>query len=471
MLGIDGLSVVTVIHLIIAVPLCGHVLLRKDQEPVAVGWIALILLSPFVGSALYGLFGINRLERKARKLRGQADIAAGKIATLSASVDRTKTDPRILRIAVSVTDLPFVAGNSVEPLVNGDQAYPAMLAAIANAKESIALSTYIFDSDATGQNFVTALSQAVQRGVAVYVLVDDVGLHYSPRAIDRDLVAGGVKVARFIPPTLRFLRFFNLRNHRKILVADGEVGFIGGMNIRHGNMIAAATRHPVQDIHFRVRGPVLDQLSALFEEDWHFATGTEIELPQWAQDTPAPAASAARLVPDGPDHRSETLQWLLLGALAVSQRRIRIMTPYFIPNGQLVSALAIAAMRGVDVEILIPEKTNIPFVGWAMAANFERLMTHGVKIYLNPPPFDHSKLMVVDGNWVLVGSTNWDQRSLRLNFEANLECHDASLADALEKYFDRKKACSKAVSLAAVQAAPLWIRLRNNFVRLFGPYL
>jgi len=463
------LSLVTILHLLIALPLCGHVLLRKEHEPVAFAWIALILLSPFVGSALYGLFGINRVERKARKLR--ADTAKRRLAAAGAPAEMGHGDPRILRIAGSVTDLPFLSGNRVVPLVNGDAAFPAMLQAIAAAKTSIALSTYIFDSDPTGQTFVAALSAAAARGVTVRVLVDEVGLLYSARAVDRDLRAGGVATARFIPRQLRFLRMFNLRNHRKIMVIDGTVGFIGGMNIRHGNVLAARPRWPIQDIHFQVEGPVLDQMSALFEEDWLFAAEEDIELPRWPETAPAPGAIQARLVPDGPDHRADTLQWLFLGAIGISQRRIRIMTPYFIPNGTLVSALCVAAMRGVDVEIVVPERVNIPFVGWAMAANFERLLTSGVKIYLNPPPFDHSKLMVVDGHWSLVGSTNWDQRSLRLNFEANLECLDAAFAAELEGYVEAKKTLSRQVMLSAVKAAPLYVRLRNNFMRLFGPYL
>jgi len=462
-----GLSLATILHLIIALPLCGHVLLRKEQEPVAFAWIALILLSPFVGSGLYALFGINRVERTARKLRGRGAPAKWRTAPELGEAP----DARILRIAESVNDLPFLPGNRVSPLIDGDAAYPAMLQAITEAKISVVLSTYIFDSDAAGQAFVAALTAAARRGVRVRVMVDDVGLLYSDRAVDRDLRQGGVETARFIPREIKFLRLFNLRNHRKIMVVDGAVGFIGGMNIRQGHVLKAARRGLIQDIHFQVEGPVLDQLSALFEEDWQFATEQEIELPRSLEGTSAPGAVTARLVPDGPDHRSDTLQWLLLGALATAQRSVRVMTPYFIPNGLLVSALAVAAMRGVEVEIIVPERSNIPFLGWATAANFERLMIHGVKIHLNPPPFDHSKVMVVDGAWSLVGSANWDQRSLRLNFEANLECLDAGLGAELEAYMAAKKARSRQVSLDAVKAAPLYVRLRNNFIRLFGPYL
>jgi cardiolipin synthase len=473
MLGSD-ISLATVLHLAIALPLCGHVLLRKEQEPVAVGWIALILLSPFVGSALYWLFGINRVERRARRLRGQPDRptlwARREDSTAAAGADTTQ-EGRRLRLAGSVSEFPFLAHNRIEPLLNGDAAYPAMLAAIDEARTSIALSVYIFDDDPTGRRFVEALSRAVARGVAVRVLVDDVGLRYSDKTIDQALQHNGVRLARFIPRSFKFLPILNLRNHRKIMVVDGAVGFIGGMNIRHSNVLAAGVADAVQDIHFRVQGPVLDQMSVLFEEDWQFAAEEEIALPRTVSPRAPVGSTSARLVPDGPDHRVDTLQWLIMGMLALSQKRVRIMTPYFIPNGSVMSALTVAAMRGVDIEVVVPEKTNLPFVGWAMAANFERLLTHGIKIFLNPPPFDHSKLMVVDGDWVLLGSANWDQRSLRLNFEANLECHDAELGARLEAYVESKKTLGREISLAAVKAAPLTVRLRNNFVRLFGPYL
>ncbi|MDX2145454.1 MAG: phospholipase D-like domain-containing protein [Rhodospirillaceae bacterium] len=466
----SDLSLATVLHLVIALPLCGHVLLRKDQEPVAVGWIALILLSPFIGSGLYWLFGINRVERRARRLRERPDVPVIAAAPAMPS-SGAAADPRYLRLAGSVSELPFLPGNTIEPLVNGDEAYPAMLDAIKKAQRSVALSVYIFDDDPTGRKFVEALAEAVKRGVAVRVLIDDVGLRYSVAAIDAALEKAGVRTARFMPRTFRFLPFLNLRNHRKIMVVDGEVGFIGGMNIRHGNVVVAGQPEAVQDIHFRVRGPVVDQMTGLFEEDWHFAADEEVTLPRTARPAAAVGAVTARVVPDGPDHRVDTLQWLILGMLAMSQKRVRIMTPYFIPNGILLSALAVAAMRGVEIEVVVPERTNLPFVGWAMAANFERLLAQGVKIHLNPPPFDHSKLMVVDGQWTLLGSANWDQRSLRLNFEANLECLDEGLGAILEAYIQSKISLGREISLAAVRAAPLWVRLRNNFVRLFGPYL
>ena len=473
-LEFGGLSIVTILHLVIAFPLCGHILLTKESEPVAIGWIALVLLSPFVGSGLYWLFGVNRIARVARKLRkGERHPAMPRITDSPSPVlaNVSEQSQEIFRFARSIHNSQFLSGNQVKPLINGDAAYPSMLEAINKATESIALSVYIFDHDETGLQFVDALVAAYGRGVAVRVLLDDVGLRYSPRPVDRKLRRAGIMTVRFIPRRLKYLPFLNLRNHRKFMVVDGCTSFVGGMNIGHGNVLLANPRRPVQDIHFRVTGPVIGQLNALFEEDWLFAAGEDISLPSWRPGTEKEGTVLSRLVPDGPDDYFEKLQWVILGALAFSRKSVRIMTPYFLPNDVIASGLIVAALRGVNVEVIVPRDLNIPLINWAMTAKFQRLLEHGVKIFRGPPPFEHSKVLVVDGLWSLVGSTNWDQRSLRLNFEANLECYDPALGAELEAYFAEKKASAAPVDLMRLKRKPLAARLRNSVVRLLSPYL
>jgi cardiolipin synthase len=346
-----------------------------------------------------------------------------------------------------------------------------MLKAIAEAEESVALSSYIFDYDPAGIRFVEALTAAHRRGVAVRVLLDQFGELYSRRSIRRELRAAGLRAEDFMSGRLRNLPFLNLRNHRKIMVVDGRVGFIGGMNIRHGNCLTENPKSPVQDIHFQLRGPVLDQLNAVFEGDWHFATGEDLRLPP-CKETAIPGASTVACVfTIGPDHEIDKLQWLLLGALSLARSRVVIMTPYFLPSETLASALMVAAMRGLDVEVLLPQRSNIFGLDWGMAAKWAPLVMHGVKVYLTKPPFDHSKVMVVDGTWVMVGSTNWDQRSLRLNFEADLETHDPALAAEMEAYAAHRRVGAHLVARREVMKTSLPLRLRNNFVRLFAPYL
>ncbi|MDX2221850.1 MAG: phospholipase D-like domain-containing protein, partial [Rhodospirillaceae bacterium] len=432
MTAFDGISILAVLHLALAVPLAVHALLTKPQEAAAVGWIALVLLSPFAGSALYLLFGINRIERRARRLRRHGGVfqpmpVPAAIPGLDAP---TSVERALFRATSAVQDLPLTPGNSVEPLVDGDQAFPAMLAAIDRATESVALSAYIFDHDTVGERFAEALGRAHARGVAVRVLIDDLGQLYSRKAIAPDLVRRGITVAKFIPRNPKFIALINLRNHRKMLIVDGREAFIGGMNIRHGHVISDNPRHPVRDIHFRVVGPVIDQMSEVFVEDWQFAAGAEIALPLWRPEFAVPASgpTLARLVPDGPDYHFEKLLWVIMGAIGASASSILIMTPYFLPPLSLANALMVAAQRGIAVDVVLPARSNVFFMDWAMQANFEVLLDRGVRIHHSPAPFDHSKVLVVDRTWCLIGSTNWDQRSLRLNFEANLECFDAVLA-------------------------------------------
>jgi cardiolipin synthase len=465
-------SVVLILHIAIAVPLCLHILLTK-QENAAIAWIGFVLVSPFVGAFLYWLFGINRVSRRARRYRrGRRADAPPDLTTHEMPFKGLPTSQQrqLFQFARSVHTMPYLGGNHVVPLVNAENAYPNMLAAIDEAKRTIVLSVYIFDCDEIGLKFIDALVAAHRRGVIVRVLLDEIGSGKRTKPADMLLSAAGISTARFIPQNLKFFPLINLRNHRKIMVVDGRLGFIGGMNICLS--YAAQKDEEIRDLHFRVSGPVIGQLNAIFEEDWKFAKDEAIELPL----LPTPSEKLddpiyARAIPDGPDEASQRTQWIMVGALAVAQKSVHVLTPYFLPNDILTNALCVAAMRGVSVQVVVPSRTDIPLVDWAMEAKFQYLLEHGVKIYRSPPPFDHTKLMLVDAVWTLVGSSNWDQRSLRLNFEANLECYDNALAQDLETHFDSIKKIAKAVAVSDLVQSPLQIRLRNNFARLFSPYL
>ena len=303
----------------------------------------------------------------------------------------------------------------------------------------------------------------------MHVLVDEIGSGSKSRAADKRLAAAGIATARFIPQKIKFLPVVNLRNHRKIMMIDGKVGFIGGANITRNY---DASKAYVRDLHFRVSGPVLEQMNSIFEEDWRFASGEEIRLPMHHGD---PATNTlpqyARVVPDGPDNAFQRTLWILLGALALSQKSVHILTPYFLPNDVLTHALSVCAFRGVDVRVVIPAKSDIRTVDWAMRAKFQEVLEHGIKIYMGAKPFDHSKLLVVDDNWIMAGSSNWDQRSLRLNFEANLECYDVEVAQQLGAHFRAMQDNATLVSLKSVLSVSRLVRLRNNLARLFTPYL
>ncbi len=312
----------------------------------------------------------------------------------------------------------------------------------------------------------------MQRGVQVRVLIDATGTRYSWPSILGELRQRHIPHARFLRTfPLRRMLEMNLRNHRKILVVDGKIGFTGGMNLRVGHWLAKNPKRPVRDLHFQLAGPVVTHLQEAFAEDWCFTTGESLRGANWfpAQENAGPIV--ARGITDGPDEDFDKLRWAILAALAAAKTSVRVATPYFLPDATIISALNLAAMRGVTVDILLPAKSNLPFVDWASTALWWQLLERGCRLWLSPPPFDHSKVFVVDDVWSSIGSMNWDARSLRLNFEFNVECYDAALARELSEWFDAQRQNSRPISLAEVDARSLPIRLRDNAARLFSPFL
>ncbi|HSW32711.1 MAG TPA: cardiolipin synthase [Steroidobacteraceae bacterium] len=454
--------------------------LRKRQVPTIIGWVGLAWLAPIVGALAYFLFGINRIRRSARALDLKRDSGTSPAAQFGSSLTVTAdafaaAHPAFVglaRLGERTTGNPLLDGHSVEPLLDGDVAYPAMLAAIDAARASVTLVSYIFDNDAAGQAFLDALVRARARGIETRVLIDDVGSRYTKPTMVRRLRDAGVPVAAFLPTRVpRLYQYANLRMHRKILVIDGQVGFTGGMNIRAGHWLTRAPAHPVRCVHFRVDGPVVADMQRAFVDDWAFETGERLEGERWFAPVGRHGPVAARGVPDGPDADIDNILEILLGALSVATRRARIVTPYFLPDSEVLRALHVAALRGVDVEIVLPGRSNVPLMDWAMTPQLPELIEKGCRIYFAPPPFDHSKLFVVDGAWSLIGSTNWDARSLRLNFEYNLECYDRDLAAAIDAIIDAKIAVSRPVVRDELLALPYAVRLRNGVARLFSPYL
>ena len=478
----DGLwgYVLGALTLCLAAVASGHALLYKRDSRAAALWVALIWFVPLIGAFLYFVMGINRMRRRGIPAATDAEHCrfAPSAAPCSAEEldghlpDGSKHLAALARVVNGVVARPLLPGNRLQPLINGDEAFPEMLHAIAGATRSISLSTYIFDHDEIGLTFARALGDAVRRGVAVRVLIDATGTRYSFPTILPSLQREGVRFARFLPtfPLWRLVSL-NLRNHRKILVVDGRIGFTGGMNLRQGHQLKLNPPHPVQDIQFRVEGPVVSELQEVFAEDWLFTAGETLRGEEWFPALEAQGPVIARGIADGPDEDFEKLRWTILGALSAARCSVRVVTPYFLPDPAIISALNLAAMRGVTVEIILPSMSNLPFITWASRAHWWQMLKYGCRIWLTPPPFDHSKIMLVDGCWSLVGSANWDPRSLRLNFELNLECYDCQLARSLETIVEEKMASAHGVTLKEVDSRNLPARLRDGIARLLTPYL
>ncbi len=444
-----------------------HALLHKRRPQSAAAWVGLCLLVPGLGALLYFLFGINRARRRAGKLRSRwvelpAQSGAG---TPEAAVPAGLVE--LAHIGDAVSDTPLRPGNAVEALHNGEAAYPAMLEAIDAATTSVDLSSYIFDRDVTGRRFVDALEAAQQRGAEVRVLVDGLGALYSFPPITGLLRKRGVRAARFLPPRLVPPSIhINLRTHHKLLVVDRALAFTGGMNIGDRHLAAS---QGCSDVHFRVSGPIVSDLGDVFLRDWEFATGETVSV---EAPTPSMAGSTrARVVLSGPDENLGAIQTILLGAISASRREIQIMTPYFLPPREMIGSLQSAALRGVDVTVILPERNNLPPVQWASRNMLWELLERGVRVLYQPPPFSHSKLFVVDRHYAQVGSANLDPRSLRLNFELNLELYGERFAGSLADHFDAVAAGARVLSLAELDARTFPVRLRDGLAWLMTPYL
>lgn len=454
-------------HIVIAAGVTVHVLLNKRNVGTSISWMGIAWLSPFIGGILYYALGVNRVKRRALRLRRSRSRAFLAEEVAPDAPDAGPLTP--LEYAIGrLTGLDAEADNRIDLMRNGDGAYPAMLAAIDAAEKSVGLVSYIFRDDQAGRPFIEALIRAHRRGVQVRVLIDGIGGGYFWSGTYDRLRQAGVPVDRFLHSYVPWKTpFLNLRNHRKLLVIDGRIAFTGGLNIGHENLLATKPDHPVRDTHFRVEGPVVEQLVEAFADDWLYETGEKLLDKAWFPELEPVGGAVARVITSGPDEEMEQIEFAILHAISCARRSIRIVTPYFLPPDMLITALGLAAMRGIDVEILVPEHSNHRVLDWARRVPLRNLLEAGCRVTLLPPPFDHSKLMSIDGAWSLIGSANWDIRSFRLNFELNVEIQDEAFARTLAE----ATPAGRALTLQEIEGDPLLLRLRNNAARLLQPYL
>ncbi len=460
LLSENGTWLFTAGHVLGAAIACIHVLLKKKESRSAQVWLIICIFIPYLGPFSYFLFGINRIETRARKLREPVDEF---VATTAPEV----FEHRFALVGRRVVQQPARSGNSVRALENGESAYPAMLHAIEQAHSFVYLSSYIFSNDHIGHSFVSALAAAMRRGVEVRVLVDAIGEWYSLPRIKREMARAGIPYRRFLPPRwFPPFGYVNLRSHRKLLVADGRVAFTGGMNIGERHVMDRFGRRHADDVHFELRGPVVEDLVGVFIDDWQFAANEllEPELPKLDRV----GDCWCRVVPDGPNEDLDKLASVLQGAIANAEHSVSIMTPYFLPERDLLVGLQTAAMRGVDVRVVIPERSNLPYVDWATRHVLSELTRKGVRVFTRQP-FSHAKLFSADDRYALIGTANLDPRSLRLNFELGVEVFDEEFAAGVGRLI--RSDDDPEIDTAELQARSLPRRLRDATFALFTPYL
>lgn len=457
---------VPLIHLVLAAGVTVHVLLTKREAGSSVAWIGLSWLAPILGSVLYLLLGINRVRRRAQNLRRPRPVPRGERSAKARSDHLAALE----RAGQRITGRSAEDGNAITILHNGDAAYPQMLAAIEAATQTLALSSYIFRADAAGNPFIEALIRAKRRGVEVRVLIDGYGGGYFTSSTYHRLHRAGVPAARFLHSTLPWrMPFLNLRSHKKILGIDGRTVFTGGLNIGAENLTRTHPPHPVFDTHFKFEGPVVAQLIDVFAADWQFATQERLAGDGWFPALAAVGKSTARVVTSGPDNDLEKIEFMILQALSCARTSIKIMTPYFLPDERIITALSLAAYRGVEVDLVLPEHSNHPTVDWGSRVQMGPLLKAGCRVWTYPAPFNHSKLMSIDDLWALVGSANWDVRSFRLNFELDLEVYHSGVVKEIDALITAHQ--SARLSATALEGRPLPLRLRDGAARLLVPYL
>ena len=447
----------------------------------ATAWVFALATLPLFALPLYWVLGRFKFTDYLTALRGFDAEIAGQLeqATegplrpflVSNGTPDNERGAGEMRAFDEMATLPFTSGNDVELLVDGEATFEALFAAIDAAEDYVLTQFYIVHDDAIGTRYQEHLIRAAARGVRVLFLYDSVGSWKLPRRYKRDLEAAGVCLCPFTGPRnwLKKLRL-NFRNHRKITVVDGRVGFVGGLNVGDEYLGRDESIGPWRDTHLRVEGPVVQGLQLSFARDWFYGTREQIEDLRWAPEA-AEADRTALVLASGPADDLETCGLLYTHAIESAEERVWIATPYFVPDGRVLGALQLAALRGVDVRVLMPRTSDSVLFKWIPYAYLPDVERAGVKVYLYEPGFMHQKVALVDRDFAVVGTANFDNRSFRLNFEASVVAQDAGVCDAVAAMLEADLARSTRITREDLETKPFAFRFAANATRLLAPVL
>jgi cardiolipin synthase len=487
----EWVSIGTGAHLLASGTATWHLLRRPRESSVAVLWLLILWLFPAIGVAAYLCFGINRVpaqawrRRNARETFLESRTDAERPAVYWKALPPAVAADRIPEIARAVSrsldslipDYPLLGGNQFDLLRCGDEAYPAMLEAIAGARHHVHLQSFILANDSVGREFLSALLERARAGVEVRILYDRFGSTHAVvsgflrpwRRRDPRMRLGGWSQASLLRRQFQL----HLRNHRKTMIVDGTTAFTGGINLGEANR-SAPGRPALRDLHFRARGPVVRELQHAFLSDWFFMTGEPPERLLCAGHfPPAPdgAGAAARIIPGGPDRAQDLIADSLFACIRVARRQVLAITPYLIPPRDLLRALRIAALEGIEVRLVVPRVNNHWYAGYAGAALYDELLEAGVRIHERRPPFLHTKALVVDDELTVVGTANLDTRSLSLNYETNLLVADAGFAGRVKQQIWEELGASRELTLETWRKRPAARRVLENACNLLAPVL
>ena len=457
----------------------GYIIMQRRSPVATLGWIIALTLMPIVGLVAYRIFGPRRVVRqRLRRMRGRARLGSQqeRLALREEYPDAPDWAIQHSRLIEQASGIPMSSAHGVTILHNGVQKMTSLLEAIAQARDHIHLEYYIFEPDRSGTRLRDALLERLRDGVKVRLLVDAVGSPLlAKRRRQREFLGEftrlGGEFAVFHPARLaRWKPLVNLRTHRKIVIVDGVVGFTGGINITE-NGFEDLRSDAFRDTHVRLEGPVVRWLQFVFLEDWVYARG-ERDRAALSTDLIAstePGTTAVQVVASGPDSNGEAIHRSMIDIIHTARRRVWLTTPYFVPTEGALYALTDAAMRGVDVKLLVPRKGDSRLVTAAARSYFDELIDAGVKVFEYQPCMLHAKTIVVDDLYAQVGTANYDHRSFRLNFEVGVAVFDGGVNAQLADHFERDLGDSKIVPKRKQLAFPT--RLGHAVARLFSPIL
>ena len=441
----------------------------------AIAWAVSLNTMPYVAVPAYWIFG--RSEFNGYVLTRMADLAEVESIRedlrkqfAKISVPEEEKDS-LIHFYEQLTSLPFSRGNEVELLIDGEATFDSIFRAIEEAEDYVLIQFYIVRGDGLGNRLRELLERKAKEGVRVYFLYDEIGSYQLSPGYLQSLRSAGVKVSAFHSTRGVANRFqINFRNHRKIVVVDGDVGFVGGHNVGDEYLGLDPKMSPWRDTHARVAGPAVTMIQVPFVEDWHWATDELILDLDWvieAEDVPGDAAAGC--LPTGPADGVETCAMFFLEAIHSARERLWIASPYFVPDEQTVTALQMAAIRGVDVRVLIPENPDSNLVYWSSFSYLPETEKAGVKIYRYQPGFLHQKVLLVDDEIAAVGTANFDNRSFRLNFEVTLVVKDKTFNEDVAAMLEEDFSRSRLTSAADMTERNFFFRLRSHIARLMAP--
>jgi cardiolipin synthase len=464
-----SLGALDVLVLLVVIP---YILLTKKEPTTAVAWVLFVLLVPLFGSLIFWLFGYNYLLNRVKHERRQRPLFRERHSATPAASGGPPDEPELGRVARRLNAFPARAGNAVTLYHGTADAYAAMLAAVEGARNHLHLEFFIFRSDETGLRLLDLLTRKAKEGVRVRLLYDAMGsVHLKQRALAPLREAGGEAFA-FLPLNPVRLRVqFNLRNHRKVLVADGRVGFTGGMNIGDDYLGHGGRFNWWRDTFVRVEGPAAADLQRIFCEDWDFARHEILDGEAFYPPSSDAGPDVVQVAASGPDQEVNTLREVYFAAFLSARDRLWVASPYTVPDAGLADALRLAARIGVDVRILTIARPDHLISFYAGKSYWSDLLAMGVRVFLYGKGMMHSKLVLVDGRWASVGSANLDNRSLRLNFEAGCLLHGGPRVAELEAAFLRDLEVSRELDPNEYQRRSPLARAAENACRLLSPVL